>query len=84
MKVNIVRIGNSQGIRIPRPFLEQCHFGKTAELEVREDHLVVLPAEKARSGWAEAFRAMAGSGDDALLDKSELPLTKWERTEWEW
>jgi antitoxin MazE len=84
MKVNIIRIGNSQGIRIPKPLLEQCHLGKTVELEVRNDHLAVLPARRARSGWADAFREMAAKGDDALLDKDTMPATKWERAEWEW
>jgi len=84
MKVNVIRIGNSQGIRIPKPILVQCHLGKTVELEVREDHLVVWPAERPRSGWGDAFREMAAKGDDALLDKDTLPPTKWEHGEWEW
>jgi antitoxin MazE len=84
MKVNIIRIGNSQGIRIPKLLLEQCHLGKTVELEVRDDHLALLPAERPRSGWANAFREMAAQGDDALLDKDELSPTKWDRAEWEW
>ena len=83
MKANIIRIGNSQGIRIPKPLLEQCHFGKTVELEVRNGHLAILPAEQPRSGWADAFRAMAAQHDDALLDKTAL-ATKWDRDEWEW
>ena len=84
MKVNVIRIGNSQGIRIPKPLLEQCRLGKTVELEVREHHLVVLPIERPRRGWAEAFREMAANGDDALLDAKALRGTEWERSEWEW
>lgn len=84
MKVNVIRIGNSKGIRIPKPLLEQCRLGKTVELEVRNNHLVVLPAATPRSGWVEAFREMAAKGDDALLDDDSWPSTGWERTEWKW
>ena len=43
MKVERVRIGNSRGIRIPKPILEQCGFGNTVELRVENDCLVIAP-----------------------------------------
>lgn len=69
MKTNVIRIGNSRGIRIPKTLLEQCHLRNEVELEVRDDHLVVRPAAKPRSGWEDAFRRMHEQGDDALLDR---------------
>jgi antitoxin MazE len=84
MRTNIVRIGNSRGIRIPKAVLEQCHLHDEVELEVRNDHLVVRPATKPRSGWEEAFRRMHEQGDDALLDEGPLLAAQWERTEWGW
>ncbi len=82
MRANLVRIGNSRGIRIPKKLLEQCHLEREVELEVRRDHLAVLPAARARAGWDEAFRSMAESGDDALLQRGIE--TSWDRTEWKW
>jgi len=29
MKTQLVQIGNSRGIRIPKPLIEQCGFGDT-------------------------------------------------------
>lgn len=84
MKTNVVRIGNSRGIRIPKSLLEQCRLGETVELEVEKNKLVILPARKPRSDWDEAFRWMAEQGDDALLDRESLSPTRWDRTEWEW
>ena len=84
MKTNIVRIGNSRGIRIPKAFIEQCRLGEEVELEVQDDHLVIRSPTKPRRGWADAFRRMHEQGDDALLDETLVPSTKWERTEWEW
>jgi antitoxin MazE len=84
MKINVVRIGNSRGIRIPKALLEQCRLGRTVELEVKKDHLVVRPAGRPRSGWEDAFHQMARQGDDTLLDRGSLTPTQWDNTEWEW
>lgn len=84
MKTNVVRIGNSRGIRIPKKLLEECRLEDTVELEAHKDYLVVRSISKPRSGWDESFRAMAEHGDDALLDRESLASTKWDRTEWRW
>jgi antitoxin MazE len=70
MKTPIVRIGNSQGIRIPKPLLEQTGLKGEVEINAQEDSLVIRPARKPRAGWAGAFREMARRGDDALLDQT--------------
>jgi antitoxin component of MazEF toxin-antitoxin module len=41
MKVDLIRIGNSRGIRIPKPVIEQCGFGDTAELRIEQDRLII-------------------------------------------
>ena len=84
MKTNIIRIGNSRGIRIPKALLEQCRLQDEVELEVVDGHLVVCASTKPRSGWADAFRHMHEHGDDALLDRESLPATQWDKTEWQW
>jgi antitoxin MazE len=84
MKTNVIRIGNSRGIRIPKALLEQCHLRDEVELEVQNGHLVVRPVVKPRGGWDKAFRRMAHHRGDALLDQKSLPLTDWDKTEWQW
>jgi len=84
MKSNVIRIGNSWGIRIPKAFLEQCNLKGSVELEIQNEHLVVRSISKPRSGWEDAFRQMAVEGDDTLLDQESWPKTKWDDTEWEW
>jgi antitoxin (DNA-binding transcriptional repressor) of toxin-antitoxin stability system/antitoxin component of MazEF toxin-antitoxin module len=49
MKARIVRIGNSQGIRIPKPLLEQTGLADEVELEVEGDCLVVRAAGRPRA-----------------------------------
>ncbi len=86
MTIDIVRVGNSRGIRIPKAFLDECGFKTKAELEASEGALILRPARKAsapRKGWAEAYQRMAAFGHDELLD-GEQPLTEWKKGEWEW
>jgi antitoxin MazE len=84
MKTRIVRIGNSRGVRIPKPLLEQVGLHGEVELCAENGSLVIRPARKPRAGWDNAFRAMARRGDDALLDDVPPSLSSWDEVEWEW
>jgi antitoxin MazE len=82
MKTRIVRIGNSQGVRLPRPLLEQAGLGENVVLRATPGRIVIEAARAPRSGWADAAKAMHAAGDDALLDA--VSATRFEREEWEW
>ncbi len=85
MKVRIVQIGNSKGIRIPKPLLEQSGLGEAVgqevDIEAGPMRLIIRPVARAREGWDEAFKAMAESDDGSLLDS--IP-TQWDEEEWQW
>lgn len=68
MIARIVRIGNSQGVRIPKPILEQTGLRGEVDIIAEKDALVIRPAARPRAAWAVAFREMARRGDDRLLD----------------
>ena len=82
MKAHIIKIGNSQGLRIPKAVLEQCSLENEVELEVRNTELIVRGVGRPRVGWENSFRTMADKKDDQLLDKA-IP-THWDKTEWQW
>jgi antitoxin MazE len=84
MKTRIVRIGNSQGVRIPKPLLEQTGLNGEVEINAEDGSLVIRPIRKPRDGWASAFQEMARHGDDALLDEVTPTLSSWDEDEWEW
>lgn len=84
MRAQIVQIGNSQGIRLPKALLEQTGLSGEVELKARDNEIVIRPLRKPREGWDEAFRAMAQNGDDQLLDAEAISLTQWDESEWEW
>ncbi len=68
MLITIRRLGNSQGVLIPKPLLQQVGLTDQAEMVVEGNTLVLRrPAPAPRSGWAEASKMVAASGDDALV-----------------
>ncbi|OFZ82909.1 MAG: MazE family transcriptional regulator [Bdellovibrionales bacterium RIFOXYD1_FULL_53_11] len=83
MKLKIVAIGNSRGVRIPKPLLEQCGIGREVEIEAEGNTLVLRPIHrKPRVGWDKAFQNMTAQGGDLLLDQPTT--TAWDEAEWEW
>ena len=48
MRVKLVRIGNSRGIRIPKAVLGQCGLQEAAELRVEKDRLVIAGEHRPR------------------------------------
>ena len=81
MKASIIKIGNSHGVRIPKPILDQCGFTKEVELEVHNQELIIKSPKQPRKNWADSFQRMAQNGDDKSIEAIE---TNWEREKWEW
>lgn len=84
MKTKIITIGNSQGIRLPKPLLEESGIQGEVEVTVEDSTLVIRPVRKPREGWEAAFANMAELGDDNILDRDAPPLNSWDEQEWQW
>ena len=82
-KTKIVKIGNSQGVRIPKSLLEQANLSEDVELEVQEGKVIVKSVGAPRAGWAQAFEGMAAAGDDQLLEGDMLE-NDFDEHAWEW
>ncbi len=81
MKLRIVPIGNSRGVRIPKAILEKCHVRDEVELEIEGNRIILKPVKKRpRKGWDKAFLKMKGRKEDRLLieDKLDFDLKDWE------
>ena len=82
MKAQIVRIGNSRGVRLPKAIIEQAGLTEEVDLEVRGNTVVIAATRKPRAGWADAARALAAAGDGGLLDPETR--THFDESEWRW
>lgn len=59
MKIALVAIGNSKGVRLPKAVLEQTGFTEAAELTIENGRIVLTPSRVVRAGWATSFAAAA-------------------------
>jgi antitoxin MazE len=84
MRTRIVKIGNSQGIRIPKLLLERSNLAEEVELEAEDNRIIIRSTRQPRQDWERAFRAMAERGDDSLPDKNLLTQSQWDEDEWQW
>ena len=80
MKAQIIRIGNSQGVRIPKMLLEDGKLSGEVELELHEDGLLIRSLQKPRANWDASFKATADDDDQSTPDTP----TEFEKKEWQW
>ena len=82
MKTRLVAIGNSRGVRLPKPLILQAGLTEEVELRVRDGAIIISQAKSPRAGWSDAAKAMHRRGDDALLDP--ITPTCFDEKEWRW
>jgi len=80
MILDIVKIGNSKGIRIPKTILEECGISGQVEVEVKNHNIFIKPLNS-RNNWEKEFKKMRSNNDDELIIEDNLDL---EESDWEW
>ncbi len=81
----LIRIGNSQGVRIPKAIIELAKLDdKELEFKVIDDGLLIQPVKTPRQDWKMQFDKAEQSQESDRLDQEWLdaPLVKIE--DWEW
>jgi len=82
----LTRIGNSQGVRIPKPIIKQANLENSEiEFEVTQNGLLLKPIKKnIRQNWEENVKNILSKNknikDEGLLED----LLDEELKEWEW
>ena len=85
MKTKLIRIGNSQGVRIPKPLIKESGLSEEIEMILRDNEIILRSPEETRKDWDQSFEKMAEKGDDQLLDKEEVECPgEWDLNEWTW
>ena len=67
MRIRLISIGSSKGIRIPSSVIRRCGLGDELGMRVEDGVIVLAPVRKAREDWSGAFEKMAAVGGDAPL-----------------
>jgi antitoxin MazE len=79
VRAKLVKIGNSRGLRLAKPLLEQAGLSDEVEIQAAPGVLTIRPVAAPRAGWAEAAAAAPPEG---LLD--EPTGTRFDDGEWHW
>ncbi len=81
----LIRIGNSQGVRIPKAIIEQAQLNeKELEFKVLDEGLLIKPARKYRQGWQKQFEKFIKTQKEDELDQEWLDASLVEDEDWEW
>lgn len=85
----LIRIGNSQGIRIPKPIIEQAKLSnKQLKFKIVDDGILICPVKQTREGWenkVEEALAQYDSQSSLYLEDKEwldVPVSSDDDLEW--
>jgi antitoxin MazE len=82
VKTKLVAIGNSRGVRLPKPMIRDAGLADEVELRVHDGAIIITSTKNPREGWSEAAKLLHERHEDKLLE--EPPGTKFDRDEWTW
>ena len=76
MKISIVPIGNSRGIRLPKSYFDELNIQNDVDVEIKNKQIVLSPIKNCpRKGWEQKFKEMHEKYDDSLLISDELDIS---------
>lgn len=82
---HLVKIGNSQGIRIPKPLIQQAQLeGKELDIQLVNQGILVTPSKNPRENWQKTIETILASNASEVPDSEWLDatLTSGENLEW--
>ncbi|RUM94200.1 MAG: AbrB/MazE/SpoVT family DNA-binding domain-containing protein [Thiothrix sp.] len=60
-EAKLIKIGNSQGVRIPKAMILRYQLDEKLILEETQDGIVIRSKDTKKLGWKETYQAMADS-----------------------
>jgi antitoxin MazE len=82
MKARLVQIGNSRGVRLPKPMIEEAGLNDDVDIHVKEGSIIITSNLKPRTDWADSAKLLHGRNEDVLIDNRDS--TAFDETEWQW
>ncbi|MCD4742180.1 MAG: AbrB/MazE/SpoVT family DNA-binding domain-containing protein [Desulfobacteraceae bacterium] len=81
----LIRIGNSQGVRIPKAIIEQAKLeGQELVFKISDEGLTIQPVQKPRQGWKKEFDKILKIKEADPIDQEWLDAPLTNNGEWEW
>ena len=84
MRIKLIPIGNSKGIRLPSAVIRQFNLEDEIELVTGKDGIWIKPSVKNREHWASQFKKAVSAEPIPEKDEwIEIP-NDFDENEWEW
>ncbi|MDD5601035.1 MAG: AbrB/MazE/SpoVT family DNA-binding domain-containing protein [Actinomycetota bacterium] len=80
MKTNLIKIGNSKGIRINSNIIKECELSSEVEINVVDKKIIIEAVKEPRANWNKGFKKMHKNKEDVLLISDNNAFDK----DWEW
>jgi len=80
MRSNLIKIGNSKGIRITSSIIKECELYNEVEIKVVDKKLIIEAVKESRIDWNKSFEKMHKNKEDNLLIENGNDFDK----DWEW
>lgn len=71
MKVSLVSIGNSKGIRLPKSVLDQCGVEDEFIMEIEDENIILKPVRNAQNLSFEDIKTMSDKEIQKLLKRTD-------------
>jgi antitoxin MazE len=86
MEATIVKIGNSQGLIIPKKILARLGAIKKVDMQVKDGSLLIVPLneEKSRQNWERQFADAIKDGYKTENDLFDNIVNDFDKTDWTW
>ncbi len=72
LEAKLIKIGNSQGIRLPKRIISKYGLGNLVLLEETEDGILIHTAKSGKLSWEDTYKAMATAEEDEWTDWEQL------------
>ena len=83
MRIKVINIGNSKGIRLPQALIQQYNLDNEVAVELTKEGIMLTSTHKARTGWEDQFKkatAKITTEEKSWMDSSN----KFDKEEWTW
>jgi len=84
MKINLIQIGNSKGIRIPKNLLQQYQLEGQIDLVPSNKGLMIVSSSKPRAKWEALFKDSMNLNKEADTKDVRMVMNRFDKEEWSW
>ena len=67
MEINIIKVGNSKGLRLPKSILDEYKIEEAVELKLKDGYIEIRPTKSPRANWKNEFMKMKDDTNEELL-----------------